>query len=189
MKFSLRSVGAPGQYGRWEGDGDQTDKGIVFAQTVEEGDRGAFYLASGGQGRLAVKLKPGQGAEVKDGGLVGVYHHITDEKLAGLLKKDSELADKKVDETLRLMVHKFAPEDRPAFVEWKKRWPDLHNRLIALASLPPVKKPAPGAAPSPRLLRPQVPMRRCVIPSPTGWQSRRPRVPRRVSSDRLLPPA
>jgi len=157
VKIALRTVGAPGQYGRWYGDGEQTDKGIVFAQTVEEGDRGPSYLATGGQGRLVVKLKPGQpGAQ--ETGLSGTYHHISDDKLTSILKKDSELAEKKVDETLKLAVHHFSAEDKPAFVEWKKRWPDLRNRLVALAE--PTKfsagaaPPKPGEAPKPATTAP-----------------------------------
>jgi hypothetical protein len=146
VKFALRTVGAPGQYGHWAGDGDQTDKGIVFAQTVEEGDRGAFYIATGGQGRLVVKLKPGQ-AGVQDGGLVGTYHHITDEKLASILKKDSELAEKKVDEAVKAASRKLAAEDKPALAEWKKRWPDLRARLTVNAGKP---TPKPGAAAPPQ---------------------------------------
>ncbi len=134
-------------------NGEQTDKGIVFAQAVEEGDRGAFYIATGGGGRLVVKLKPGQPG-VPDGGLVGVYHHVTDDKIASLLKKDSELAEKKVEETLRLTAHHLAAEDRPAITEWKKRWPDLRNRLNANASMP---KPKAGAAPPATPTKPATP--------------------------------
>ena len=146
VKIALRTVGAPGQYGRWYGDGEQTDKGIVFAQTVEEGDRGPSYLGKGGQGRLVVTLKPGQ-TGAQETGLSGTYHHISDDKLTGIIKKDAELAEKKIEETLKLAVHKFSAEDKPAFVEWKKRWPDLRNRLVALAE--PVKFSAAGAPPKP----------------------------------------
>lgn len=146
VKVAFRSVGAPGQYGRWFGDGEQTEKGIVFAQTVEEGDRGAFYLATGGQGRLVVKLKPGQSG-AQDAGLTGAYHHVSEEKIASLLKKDAELAEKKIEETLKTAAHRFAAEDKPAFAEWKKRWPDLHKRLIALSG--EVKFSASGVPPKP----------------------------------------
>ncbi|MEI6537447.1 MAG: hypothetical protein WCN98_19035, partial [Verrucomicrobiaceae bacterium] len=44
IRVTLRTVSGPGSFNRWFGSGRQTDKGIVFSQTVEDGDRGTEYL-------------------------------------------------------------------------------------------------------------------------------------------------
>lgn len=136
--IALRTVGGPGAYGRWLGTGQQTPKGIEFSQKAEDGaPTGAVYLAAGGQSRLVVKLKPGQAGAV-DAGLSGNYHHVTDEKIAALAKKDFEAAEKKLDESIKAASHKAPAEDKPAYAEWKKAWPELRDRLSVLS----IPKPA-----------------------------------------------
>lgn len=143
---AIRTSSAPGSYNRWQGDGRQTDKGMIFSQMAEDGgDRGPEYLATGGQSKLMVKINPGQ-TKVKDGELVGIYHHISDEKLVALAKKDSEAAEKKLDEALKLAAKKASVEDRPAFADWKHRWPELRSKLVSRENKPEAAGAKPQAA-------------------------------------------
>lgn len=147
----MRASSAPGSYNRWQGDGRQTDKGIIFSQMAEEGgDRGTEYLATGGQSKLTVKINPGQ-TKIKEGELVGIYHHISDEKVAVLAKKDSEAAEKKLDEALKMAAKKASVEDKPAFAEWKRRWPELRSKLVSRENKPGAAGPKSQAANRPTL--------------------------------------
>lgn len=154
LDVSLRTVGGPGSYGRWTGRGQQMPKGIEFSQKAEgDAAAGPLYLATGGQARLTVKLKPGQ-AGAQDAGLSGVYRHVSDEKVASLAKKDDDAAGKKLDEAFKMASHKAPAEDKPAYAEWKKAWPGLRDRLVALSTSRPAApgqqatatKPVPGEA-------------------------------------------
>ncbi len=146
VAVSFRSVGGPGSYGRWLGTGEQMPKGLEFSRKVEDdAAAGPVYLATGGQSRLAVKLKPGQ-AGIQDAGLSGVYHHISDEKVASLAKKDYDAAEKKLDEAIKAASHKAPADDKPTYAEWKKAWPALRDRIVALSGAKtPTSKTPPGS--------------------------------------------
>lgn len=132
VDVSLRTVAGPGAYGRWSGRGEQKSKGIEFSQAVDNpAAAGPVYVATGGQARLTVKLKPGQPG-VQDAGLSGVYRHVSDEKIASLAKRDEAAADKNLDEAIRMASRKALAEDKPAYVEWKRLWPGLRDQLVAL---------------------------------------------------------
>ena len=128
VNVNLRT-GSMGSYGRWAGRGEQTPKGIVFSQLADENASTTEYIASGGGAKLTVKLKPGQ-KDAQDAGLSGVYVHISEEKVTSLLKKDAQDAEKRLDEAIRAASKKAPADDKAAYVEFKKRWPELRERLI-----------------------------------------------------------
>lgn len=131
LLFTVRSSWSPGSYGTWNGEGRQSDKGIVFSKVVEDGEeKGLEYLASISQSKVTVKIKAVKG-KPQEGELVGVYHCVSDEKITALARKDSEASEKKMDEALKVAAKNAAVADKPAFVEWKRRWPDLRMKLAS----------------------------------------------------------
>lgn len=132
IQIMLRSSWSPGSYGIWRGAGKQTEKGVVFTKVVEEGeDSGLEYLATVSQSKITVKVKPEKG-KPQQGELVGVYHRISEEKITALAKKDSETSEKNMDEALKMAAKNSTASDKPAFAEWKRRWPELRTRLASL---------------------------------------------------------
>ncbi len=149
FRVALRSVGEPGSYWNRSGTGQKMPKGIEFSLKSGEGDpAGPVYLATGSATRLTVKLKPGQDG-VQDDGLSGVYRHATDEKIALLAKKDCDAVEKKLNEAIKLASSKASAEDKPAYVEWKKAWPALRDRLFALNGSKWAAQVPGAAAPEP----------------------------------------
>ncbi len=149
VHITLRTSSGPGSFSRWHGDGRQTEKVIAFTQTIEDGsESGTEYLATVGPSKLTVKIKPGQN-KTQDVGVIGVYHRVTDEKLTSLAKKDSEAAEKLLNEGLKLAAKKAAAVDKPAFAEWKHRWPDLRSKLVSLGTKPSDAENKPPIASKP----------------------------------------
>ncbi len=149
---AIRSIGGPGSFSRWLGDGNRKDKEIIFAQTVgEDQERGTFFVAKGGESKLEVGYKPGQ-REPQDAGINGLYRHITEEKRLSLARKEFDFADDALAQLFKTAPKSWAVEDRPAAGEWKNHWADLRVRWMGLIFKPaiiPVTKTAPGTAPKP----------------------------------------
>lgn len=146
VRIEVRNVGAPGESSKWNADGEKKDKEILFSRTPGEGEaRGTFYIATGGESHLSIKLKPKQDKEIRDEGLVGKYVHLTDAKRLQLAKKEAEAADKRLQELLKTLPKKWPSADKTAALEIKLRWPSLKERLVGLA--PATTKAEPAAKP------------------------------------------
>jgi hypothetical protein len=153
IKVEIRSVAGPGDCSKWVGDGQKREKEFVFSRVVgEEENRGTVYIGTGGESRFAVKLKPKQEKAMMDEGVVGDYHHITEERRFQLAKKELENADKRLAELLKTQAKMLKGEDRAVAAEIKQRWPALRSRIMnitykAPAPVAPAVKPPLGTAP------------------------------------------
>ncbi|CAN5908487.1 hypothetical protein BH11VER1_BH11VER1_36900 [soil metagenome] len=150
VKITFRFTGSPGASSRWFGDGEKKDKEISFAQTVgEEGERGTYFIAKGGESKLEIGFKPGQ-ATPQDAGINGVYRHITEEKRLSLAKKEADAAVDYMNTLFKTAAKGWSSEDKPVIADWRNQWPALQNKWMKLTYLPPVKsavtppKPAIG---------------------------------------------
>ncbi len=165
VEIMSRSSWSPGSYGIWRGAGHQTEKGIVFSKLMEDGeDKTVEYLATVSPAKITVKINPGQGRK-KEGEMVGVYHHISDEKIISLAKKDSEAAEKKLEAEIKAAAKKAPSEDKPAIAEWKRRWPELRNRLAAR-----VVKPLPASPKAESTNKPPMGQTKTALPEKSTLQ-------------------
>ena len=141
----IRFAGDPGSTGKWVGLGQKVDKGLSFAQEVDQGeDRGTFYLANVTEAKIDVALKPGQ-TKAQDAGIVGSYRRVGDQKLQQLAKKEVQLANTRLVAALKNAAKKWASADKPALNLWRDEFPKLRDQWMELAYKEP--KPAPGAKP------------------------------------------
>jgi len=133
VHLQIRTVGAPGSASQWLADGGRVENEIVFARSVGDNEpRGTFYVASASEASVRVKVKPGQEKEKVDEGVVGVYHHITEERRLALARKEAEGAEKRLRDAERPTAKKWGVLEKPALTEWTARWPGLRERLLAL---------------------------------------------------------
>jgi len=176
VRIEIRTVGAPGEFSKWNADGDKKEKEIIFSRTPGEDEpRGTFYVAAGGDSHLTIKLKPKQSKDVKDEGVVGKYQHLTDAKRGQLAKKEFEAADKRLNELLKTLPKKWPAADKAVAVEIKTRWPSLRDRIAAL-NAGPIKteltpKPPLGMAKKPEgAAEDKTPEQWLVLVAATGQQ-------------------
>lgn len=151
VSVTLRWAMDPGSAGTWAGNGERRDNQILFAASVEEGqDRGAFFIAKGGESKLEINFRPGQKMP-QDPGILGVYRRASDEKLLQLVRKESQAADDRLAASLKNASRTWPTEDKPVAADWKSRWAELRGRWMKIAYQPPEPaKPKPGALlPSP----------------------------------------
>lgn len=157
VTVTLRFTGGPGASSRWYGDGEKKDKEILFAQTVgEEQERGAYFIAKGGESKLEIGFKSGQ-TTPQDAGINGVYRHISEEKRLALVKKEADVAEDYLNSLFKTAAKGWASEDKPVLVAWRNQWPALRDRWMKLAYIPlanpaapPSSKPAVGGLPKPQ---------------------------------------
>ena len=144
----IRFAGDPGSTGKWVGLGQKVDKGLSFAQEVDQGeDRGTFYLANVTEAKVDVALKPGQG-KAQDAGIVGSYRRVGDQKLQQLAKKEVQLANTRLVAALKNAAKKWASADKPALggvMGWWNLpliWQELPEEWLdfALMTLPQVEE-------------------------------------------------
>lgn len=149
----LRWAVDPGSAGIWAGNGERRDNQWLFAATVEEGqDRGAFFIAKG-EAKLEVSFRPNQKMP-QDPGILGIYRHVSDEKLTQLMKKEFQAADDRLGLALKNASRTWAPEDKGMSGDWKSHWPVLRERWMALAyQAPALPKPKPGQLAPPAAAR------------------------------------
>ena len=139
----IRFANDPGSNSKWMGLGQRTDKGLNFAQEVEEGqDRGTFYLANISESKVEVVVKPGQ-KKAQDAGIVGTYRRVSESKLQQLAKKEVQLGNARLVTALKNATKKWASAERPALNIWKDQWPSMRDRWMDIAFKAP--KPDPSA--------------------------------------------
>ena len=130
FSVSIFNLGSGGAYSRTVAIGELEDKGLVFGLRNEEGDAGPKYLATASQTKLTVKIKPGQPGAA-DGGFSGNYSRMTEEKFSNVMKKDYEFTEKKLETAVRDLAKRLKPDDKPGLAEWKKRWPEIRDRVVS----------------------------------------------------------
>lgn len=133
VRLSFRQSDLSGSGWTWSGTGEQKADGIEFSlKGGEDEPAGLVFLAKATATRLTVKHKPGQvvGREER---LSGVYRHVTDEKVDQLAKKEYAALEKSLDEAIKQASLRAPAEDKPGYTEWKKAWPALRDRLIAVS--------------------------------------------------------
>jgi hypothetical protein len=145
LEVSVRWAADPGSMSSWTGQGDRRENQIVFAAVVEEGqDRGAFFIAKGGESKMEVSFRPGQKMP-PDPGILGVYRHVSDEKLTQLMKKEFQAAEDRLAATLKASRSTWPGSDKAVAGDWKSRWPVLRERWMKIAyQAPEPAKPKPG---------------------------------------------
>ncbi|MDB6118158.1 MAG: hypothetical protein JWO08_1939 [Verrucomicrobiaceae bacterium] len=139
-RLTFRFASDPGSNSLWVGVGERKDKQVIFAQEVEEGtDRGAFYIATVGDSKVEITLKPGQKAPAA--GILGTYRRTSEQKLQLVAKKEAQLASSRLQTSFKGAAKKWSSADRPALNLWKEQWPTMRDRLLDI-SLNPSKKGA-----------------------------------------------
>lgn len=146
VALTVRWAGDPGSASLWAGSGTRKENLTVFAAVVaEDQDRGAFFIAKGGESKLEVSFRPGQKMP-QDPGVLGVYRHISQEKLTQLMKKEFQAAEDRLADTLKNASRKWSGADKAVAGDWKARWPALRERWMKIAYLPPSTAATPKSA-------------------------------------------
>ena len=92
VEVVMRWASEPGSTGMWTGQGTRKDNVTTFAAVVEEGqDRGAYFIAKGGESKMEILFKPGQKMP-QDPGILGIYRRVSDEKRLHLARKEAHAA-------------------------------------------------------------------------------------------------
>ena len=142
VEVTVRAAGDPGSSWLWVGQGTRQEKQIVFAAVVaEDQDRGAFFVAKGGESKLEISFRPGQKMP-QDPGILGVYRHISEEKLTQLMKKEFQAAEDRLDAILKNASRTWSGVDKAVEGDWKTRWPGLREKWMKIAYQPPAQAAA-----------------------------------------------
>lgn len=142
VDVSVRAAGDPGSSWLWVGQGTRQEKQIVFAAVVaEDQDRGASFIAKGGDSKIEVSFRPGQKMP-QDPGILGVYRHISEEKLTQLMKKEFQAAEDRLDATLKNASRTWSGVDKAVAGDLKTRWPGLREKWMKIAYQPPAQAAA-----------------------------------------------
>lgn len=145
VEVGVRWAADPGSMSVWMGQGSRQENQVVFAAVVEEDqDRGAFFIAKGGESKMEVGFKPGQKMP-QDPGILGVYRHVSDEKFLQLARKESQAADDRLAAALKNASRTWSTEDKSLAGDWKAKWPVLRERWMNIAyQAPEVATPKPN---------------------------------------------
>lgn len=145
IEVEFRFASEPGSTATWSGLGERKENQVIFAAQVEEGqDRGAYFIAKGGESKMEVSFKPGQKMP-QDAGILGMYRRVSDEKRLQLARREFEAADDRLNAALKTATRAWPAEDKPVAADWKQRWPVLQGRWMKIAyQAPEPVKPNPA---------------------------------------------
>lgn len=149
VEVVMRWASEPGSTGVWTGQGNRKDNVITFAALVDEGqDRGAYFLAKGGESKMEILFKPGQKMP-QDPGILGIYRRVSDEKRLQLARKEAQAAEERLNLTVKEAAHAWPGADKSVPADWKARWPALLGRWMKIAYQPPESAQVKSVQPVP----------------------------------------
>ncbi|TDU80972.1 hypothetical protein EI77_00274 [Prosthecobacter fusiformis] len=129
-RLTVRFAGDPGSGALWMGQGQRTDKELIFTRIVGEGEaQGTAFIAKISESRIEIDYKPQQKTP-QDAGINGTYRRLNESKLLQLAKKEFQAADERLQNSLRTAAKNWDRKDRPALDLWKDQWPSIRQRWL-----------------------------------------------------------
>lgn len=134
-RVTVRFAISPGSVQQWVGQGQSTEKELVFSRIVEgEEAAGSQFIAKVSESRIEVGYKPQQ-TKSEDAGINGIYRRVNESKLLQLAKKEYQAAEERLELSFRNASKVWDSRDRPTLILWKNLWPEHRRRWMNIVNL------------------------------------------------------